>query len=102
MALGRGPARSLPQADATSSLGAWSQGLAGAGAEGRRTALGTGVSGAIIAASLRAGGDYGPGLAGAFAAAIAVGIGGLALTGRLRSVATRRAPAAVPSVAETT
>jgi MFS family permease len=66
------------------------------------TALGTGVSGAIIAASLRGAGDYGPGLAGAFAVAIAVGIGGLVMTGRLRSTAAHRAPAVVPSVPEAT
>ena len=50
------------------------------------TAIGTGVSGAIVAASLRATGEEGMGLAGAFGVAIAVGIGGLALTGRLRPV----------------
>ena len=47
------------------------------------TALGTGVTGAIIAASFRASGRPVPGLAVAFAIALAVGFGGLLLTGRL-------------------
>ena len=66
------------------------------------TALGTGISGAIIAASLRGSGGYGTGLAAAFGVAIAVGIGGLVLTGRLRAPVARRGSAAAPSVAETT
>jgi MFS family permease len=49
------------------------------------TALGTGVAGAIVAASLRSSGKPVPGLAIAFAVALAVGLGGLLLTGRLRS-----------------
>ena len=48
------------------------------------TALGTGISGAIIAASVRATDEPAAGLAVAFSVAIAVGLGGLALTGRLR------------------
>ena len=56
------------------------------------TALGTGISGAIVAASLRATGEPATGLAVAFAVAILVGLGGLALTGRLRP---RSAPATV-------
>jgi MFS family permease len=48
------------------------------------TALGTGVSGAIIAASVRATGQPVTGLAVGFTVAIAVGFGGLLLTGRLR------------------
>ena len=48
------------------------------------TALGTGLSGAIVAASVRATGEPGDGLAVAFTVAIAIGLGGLALTGRLR------------------
>jgi predicted MFS family arabinose efflux permease len=49
------------------------------------TAIGIGVSGAIVAASLRSSDEAGPGLAVAFVVAIAVGLGGLALTGRLRA-----------------
>jgi len=56
------------------------------------TALGTGISGAIVAASLRATGEPATGLAVAFTVAILVGLGGLALTGRLRP---RSAPATV-------
>jgi MFS family permease len=48
------------------------------------TALGTGVAGAIVAASVRASGQPVPGLAFAFAVSLAVGLGGLLLTGRLR------------------
>jgi MFS family permease len=58
------------------------------------TALGTGIAGAIVAASLRMTGDPAAGLAVAFTVAIAVGLGGLALTGRLRS----RSIAATPLV----
>ncbi len=55
------------------------------------TAMGTGVSGAIIAASLRATSESQTGLAIAFAVAIAVGIAGFFLTRRLRrSVRTTR------------
>jgi len=54
------------------------------------TALGTGISGAIVAASVRSTGEPVAGLAVAFSVAIAVGLGGLALTGRLRP---RSAPA---------
>lgn len=47
------------------------------------TALGTGVTGAIVAAGIRASGQPVPGLGIAFALAIVVGLGGLLLTGRL-------------------
>jgi len=47
------------------------------------TALGTGVTGAFVAAGIRASGQPVPGLGVAFALAIAVGLGGLLLTGRL-------------------
>jgi MFS family permease len=57
------------------------------------TALGTGISGAIVAASLRATGDPAAGLAIAFTLAIAIGLVGLALTGRLRP---HPAPASAP------
>jgi MFS family permease len=48
------------------------------------TALGTGVTGAIIAAGIRDSGQPVPGLAVAFAVALAVGLVGLLLTPRLR------------------
>ena len=48
------------------------------------TAIGIGVSGAFVAASLRSSDQAGPGLAVAFWVAILVGVGGLALSGRLR------------------
>ena len=48
------------------------------------TAIGTGVSGAIVAAGLRATGEVSIGLAAAFGVSIAVGIGGFAISGRLR------------------
>lgn len=48
------------------------------------TAMGTGVAGAIIAAGIRSSGQPVPGLAVAFAVALAVGFGGLLLTPRLR------------------
>ena len=48
------------------------------------TIIGIGIAGAIVAASLRSSGEAGPGLAVAFAIAVLVGAGGLALTGRLR------------------
>ena len=47
------------------------------------TAMGTGVAGAIIAAGIRSSGQPVPGLAIAFAVALAVGFGGLLLTHRL-------------------
>ena len=53
------------------------------------TALGTGVSGAIVAAGVRASGQPVPGLTIAFALALAVGLVGLLLTGRLRHTAPR-------------
>ena len=62
------------------------------------TALGTGISGAIIAASLRATNESQTGLAMAFGVAIAVGIGGFFLSGRLRRSlhAPRPSPVATP------
>jgi MFS family permease len=63
------------------------------------TALGTGVSGAIIAASVRATGQPVSGLAIGFTVAIAVGLGGLSLTGRLRS---RRLAAPAPALSTVT
>ncbi len=53
------------------------------------TALGTGVTGAIVAAGVRASGQPVPGLTIAFALALAVGLAGLLLTGRLRHRAPR-------------
>jgi MFS family permease len=55
------------------------------------TALGTGVTGAIVAAGARATGEPASGLAAGFAVALAVGLVGLALTGRLRVRAAARA-----------
>ncbi len=59
------------------------------------TALGTGIAGAIVAASVRTNGEPVPGLAIAFAVSLAVGLGGLLLTGRLRprAVSTLAQPA---------
>jgi MFS family permease len=48
------------------------------------TALGTGVAGAIVAASLRTNGEPVPGLTIAFSVSIAVGLAGLLLSVRLR------------------
>ncbi len=56
------------------------------------TALGTGVAGAIVAASVRTNGEPVPGLAIAFAVSLAVGLGGLLLTGRLRPDTHCRGP----------
>jgi MFS family permease len=53
------------------------------------TALGTGVTGAIVAAGVRASGQPVPGLTIAFALALVVGLAGLLLTGRLRRRARR-------------
>ena len=61
------------------------------------TALGTGVSGAIIAASVRMTDASVSGLAAAFSVAILVGLGGFALTGRLRSAHAAAHAAAVAS-----
>jgi MFS family permease len=55
------------------------------------TALGTGVAGAIVAASVRSDGQPVPGLAFAFAVSIGVGMAGLLLTNRLH-----RHPVIVP------
>ena len=48
------------------------------------TALGTGITGAIVAASVRSTGEPAQGLAVGFSVAIGVALVGLALTGRLR------------------
>ncbi len=66
------------------------------------TALGTGITGAIVAASLRATGAPAAGLAAGFIVALIVGLGGLALTGRLRpraetASAMALSPASPPS-----
>jgi MFS family permease len=58
------------------------------------TALGTGVTGALVAASVRSTGQPATGLAVAFGLAVLVGLGGLALTRRLRP-----RPAAVETAA---
>lgn len=63
------------------------------------TVLGTGVTGALVAASVRADGSAVAGLAAGFAVAIAVGLFGLAASGRLRparSADTTGHPVAVP------
>ncbi len=57
--------------------------------------LGTGISGAIIAAGVRATGAPAAGLAVAFIVAIAIGFVGLALTGRLRPGSAPIAPLAM-------
>jgi MFS family permease len=66
------------------------------------TALGTGLVGAIVAASLRMTGQPAAGLSIGFTVAVAIGLGGLALTGRLRprtepAGALALAPASPPS-----
>ncbi len=66
------------------------------------TAMGTGVSGAIIAASLRVTGGSQTGLATAFGVAIAVGIGGFFLTRRLRRTVRVARPAAIATSASPT
>ena len=48
------------------------------------TALGTGLTGALVAASIRSTGEPGTGLAVAFALAVVVGLGGVVLSSRLR------------------
>lgn len=63
------------------------------------TALGTGVTGAIVAASVRGTGEPAAGLAAGFVVAIGVGLLGLALSGRLRAARARAGavhPVAVP------
>jgi MFS family permease len=66
------------------------------------TALGTGITGAIVAASVRANGEPAAGLAVGFTVAIAIGLLGLVLTRRLRpktvpAGALAFAPASPPS-----
>ena len=63
------------------------------------TAMGTGVSGAIIAAGLRTTGSSQMGLAIAFTVAVAVGIGGFFLTRRLRRTVRVPRPAAIATPA---
>ncbi len=48
------------------------------------TALGTGITGAFVAASVRMTSEPAAGLAVGFTVAVAIGLGGLLLTGRLR------------------
>ena len=55
------------------------------------TALGTGLGGAIVAASVRRP-ALGPGLAAAFGVAVAVGLGGLLLTGAAAAARPVAAP----------
>ncbi len=61
------------------------------------TALGTGVTGALVAASVRSTDEPAAGLTAGFATAIAVGLGGLALTRRLRP-----RPSTAPATADVT
>ncbi len=66
------------------------------------TALGTGLTGALVAASLRMTDNAAAGLAAGFALSILIGLGGLALTGRLRprtvpAASLAMAPAPPPS-----
>jgi MFS family permease len=62
------------------------------------TALGTGVTGAIVAVAVRGTGEPALGLAGGFAVAVAVGLLGLALSGRLRvHPGERPAPVVLPA-----
>ena len=63
------------------------------------TALGTGLTGATVAASVRATGDPAAGLALGFTIAIAIGLGGLLLTSRLRP---RTTPAAALALSPAT
>jgi MFS family permease len=56
------------------------------------TAIGTGITGAIVAASVRMTGEPVTGLAAGFTVAVAIGLGGLLLTGHLRP---RTVPATV-------
>jgi MFS family permease len=56
------------------------------------TALGTGVTGAVVAAGVRSSGEPVPGLAIGFAIAIGVGLTGLLLTGRLWHRVAHEAP----------
>ena len=60
------------------------------------TALGTGITGAMVAASVRLNGEPAAGLAVGFVIAVLVGLGGLVLTGRLRS---RRASSSAVALA---
>ncbi len=66
------------------------------------TAIGTGLTGAMVAASVRATGESATGLAAGFAIAVAIGLGGLVLTARLKprtesSAALALSPASPPS-----
>jgi predicted MFS family arabinose efflux permease len=66
------------------------------------TAIGTGLTGAMVAASVRATGESATGLAAGFAIAVAIGLGGLLLTARLKprtesNAALALSPAPPPS-----
>ena len=66
------------------------------------TAIGTGLTGAMVAASVRATGESATGLAAGFAIAVAIGLGGLLLTARLKprtasNAALALSPASPPS-----
>ena len=66
------------------------------------TAIGTGLTGAMVAASVRATGESATGLAAGFAVAVAIGLGGLLLTARLKprtesNAALALSPASPPS-----
>ncbi len=63
------------------------------------TAVGTGLTGAMVAASVRSTGDPLAGLTAGFIIAVAIGFGGLLLTGRLRP---RTAPAAALALSSAT
>ena len=63
------------------------------------TALGTGLTGAMVAASVRSTGDPLAGLTAGFLIAVAIGFGGLLLTGRLRP---RTAPATALALSSAT
>jgi MFS family permease len=60
------------------------------------TALGTGVTGAMVAVAVRSSGEPATGLAAGFAIAIAVGALGFLLSGRLHVAAEHRGARAVP------
>ena len=72
------------------------------GANSLGTAIGTGLTGAMVAASVRATGVSATGLAAGFAIAVAIGLGGLILTARLKprtepNAALALSPASPPS-----
>ncbi len=65
------------------------------------TALGTGITGALVAASVRADGTVLMGLVGGFTVAVVVGVIGLVLSGRLRTRPTSDAEVGPVAVART-